>query len=571
MLFQQQSDSKALWSGAVTIILALFSPGLGRADRFPPDPVDELRQALKSSARMLSGRETLLTRHVDAIKAPGDIRRALLLQDWQAEQSADLVERRLRQRLAERFREAVRHTLQSGGTTDRLAALSLLADMGASIRTLSDEDRKGITRALAPDLVALIKQGDTPQSRETAARTLGLIFPDPQVAVPALASLLESRSLPDRRAAAVGLAGLTRVATQLVTRSDSASGARAEPSDLVQTGQAVVPVASQYLSDPDLEVRLQCGQAIQQAALGIYSQVPQTRLGPRVAEYEEDLQQVEAARKRLLPLMRSMADHSPALVRALADADPQVRWVARLTFADLGSARERLELAVTPPEPPAKRDDPLLDALRKALPALARGMADRDPQARLESVEVLESMGPAVAPAFPALLKALADPSLFVRWVATRTLGKAAPLEAEKAVPALAKLLYDPDLDLRTAAAVALEHYGPAAKPALADLVQSAREFGRLQVGAPYTDPEFALVVIHTIEGIGTDARPVIPALAAALTASDPRVRQAVAGALGKFGPDAAEAEPALRRALEDDNPDVRIAASDALLRIRSK
>jgi HEAT repeat protein len=567
-------------SNAVVIMVTCFAAAVGLADRFPPDPVEELRLALKAPLqRLTESREQYLTKRADAVRSLGDLRRALVLQEWRPEQEtasdeAALTDRRIRQRLVERFREDVRDRLKRGGTADRLATMSMLAEMGASVRSAKDEDRKGVARTFAPDLVDLMKGADTPRAREMAARTLGQIFPDPEAAVPALHSLLDSKVASERRAAAAGLASLTRVAGQLATKSSSAGSVQADRGDVVQVGLRVIPVAARYLNDSDPDVRRPSAEAIQEAALAMYNQVPQTRPGESALEFEADAKEMAKTRDDLLPLMRSLADQAPVLARALASPDPEVRLHARRTFEFMGSARGRLlsrGAAVQPVRPQQADDDPLLEGLRIALPALSVGLTDPDPQARLDTVDVLESLGAAVAPVAPALVRTLADPNRFVRWAAARTLGKAAPGEAESAVPALAKLLYDPDLDVRVAAALALERYGPAAKSALPDLAQSVRGFRRFDVGAPFADVEFELAVIHTIEGIGTGASPAIPGLAAALSDEDARIRQAAAEALGKFGKAALQAGPALSQALNDTNPEVRKAANDALLKILQK
>ena len=77
--------------------------------------------------------------------------------------------------------------------------------------------------------------------------------------------------------------------------------------------------------------------------------------------------------------------------------------------------------------------------------------------------------------------------------------------------------------------------------------------------------------MLRTIESIGTDASPAIPAIITALDDPDPPNRRLAAELLGRFGRPAASAQPALRRLLDDPDPDVRRAASDALLNIEER
>jgi HEAT repeat protein len=66
----------------------------------------------------------------------------------------------------------------------------------------------------------------------------------------------------------------------------------------------------------------------------------------------------------------------------------------------------------------------------------------------------------------------------------------------------------------------------------------------------------------------GPDAASALPALRAALTDPEARVRQAAAHALGALGPAARAAAEDLGRARTDPNPEVQRAAREALLRI---
>jgi vesicle coat complex subunit len=225
------------------------------------------------------------------------------------------------------------------------------------------------------------------------------------------------------------------------------------------------------------------------------------------------------------------------------------------------------EPANTPPPPTGK----LLQAVRQALPGLTSAVADPNQKARLAAIDALEMLDPAaldelskdketaraIQNAVRALVKALKDPSHFVRWSAARTLGKMQQVQmANEIVPGLIPLLSEDDLDVALAAATALERLGPSAAAAVPAL---ARTVGR-------GDEELRVAALQALLGIGRAAISALPAVIATLQDKDPRVRKAGASLLSKAGYLARPAIPALQRALNDPDPEVRKAASDALL-----
>jgi HEAT repeat protein len=258
---------------------------------------------------------------------------------------------------------------------------------------------------------------------------------------------------------------------------------------------------------------------------------------------------LEKERAELLPLILVLKDQALGLIGGLSDSDPQVRLSARRALENMAIARYELARREPPTllrtaggshdafphnvggrngEAPTVRtaaSDPLIDALGAPMATLATGAYHPDVRVRLAVIDILESLGPAAAPAARALVRALTDPDRFVRWAAARTVGKIAPAEAESVVPALARLLGDPDPDVRLAAAAALERYGPAARTAVPGLI------GALKA----QDEDFRLSAIRALRSIGLEARPAIPALTAAASDPNPRVRQLAAELLGKL------------------------------------
>jgi HEAT repeat protein len=578
--------------GVAVLAATLLCAGMSLADRFPPDPVEELRQALRAPAL-----ERNLGQRVEALRRLGDMRRALALQEWHTETGGSdelaVAERQALLLLVERFKKEVHRVLKQGTTDGQLAVMVMLAEMGPSIR--APEDPKGLARTFAPDLADLMKGEAPPAVKEAAARTLGQIFPNPDVAIPALRDLFASRNGNERRAAASGLAGLMRTAGQLASRSGPTIALQAEEyrADIGQAVRGVVPLASRGLDDPDLEVRRLSAEAMLQAAAALSNQVPQPRSGEEPSELPSERMKLDDVRGALLPAMEVFDKATPVMGKALNDPEPDIRLLTVRALEELGGARQRLLRAPgsnpTPPGTPhpgesrgallrkgtvplsdmtpvalkfqaAAAPDSLFEVLRDLLPTLEARLRDPNVQVRLAAIDVLETLGPAAAPAVPALAQALNDPDLFVRWAAARTLGKMGPVEPGLVVPPMARLLLDRDLGVRLAAALALDRIGPAAKAAVPNLIRATTASDAVEREA----------VIRTLGAIGTGAQAAVPALAVALSDPNVRVRQTAAEVLGRFGSLAASAEPALRKALDDPDADVRRAASDALLNILS-
>jgi hypothetical protein len=559
---------------AVALALVLGA-GFAAADRFPPDPVEELRLTLRSRLPEGPQGQDILTRRIDALRTLSDLRRALLLDAWRDDEPDVKIanmHKTARAEVAKRFGQIVRGVLQSGDPTSRRAVADMIADIGVTAKGI--DSKAGLMRDFAPDMAAALKQPD-PAVRQAAARALGLINPDPAVAVPALEGLLSNGSTADRLAAAEALGNLVRVAlVNNTTRSRTTTGVEVSNPEVVAVSAAVVPAAARPLDDPNVAVRRLCADALDQAAASMGRLIQDPRPSEEYATGLEDpVKEVQSERAMLVPLMNALKDQGAVLARAVADRDPETRLLARRTLEEMGYARYRLRRRLNSVQRPAAEapkvgakeklpelgeDDALLDGLRVARPALAAGIADPDVRAQLAALDALETLGGEAAPAAPALIRALGDRDRFVRWAAARVLTRAGAVEPDAAVPALVRLVNDSDLDLRRAATSALSAYGPVARAAVPALVRA--------LGA--TDAEMRVAVIKALEGIGTDAAPAIPGLANALSDPDARVRQIAAEALTKFGPAASAAVPQLRRALDDESPEVRRAASDALLSI---
>jgi HEAT repeat protein len=602
----------------VLLLLAAWAfAGTVRAKPFPDDPVEVLRQALRQDEKaprdeaILKERKANLEKKAAEIRSLGDLGRALTLQEWTAKGLDPEINDAIWAELGRRFGNRIRKALKEGDPTRKQAAARLLAETATRARQGGIETQRveSTLPTFAPELIALTRSGD-PAVAIAAMRTLGRINPDPKEAVPALERMLTAGSVGERRAAAEALLNMIQVAAEIVKKRQG------DPANLVRTGRAAVLAASRGVEDSDTTVRRFCLDAIQQAALSLADQIiippPDTLNFPppdRKVWASEEVERAQKYRKEvkderalLRPLMLALRDSAAALSRALNDADPEVRLRARVAVADIGSADQKLlqRAASVPAIPPdldkneeekkdekkdekkgedkkgearlpdlvpdalpiadvPPEDDALREGLRRTLANLTRAVFVPDVRNRLAAIDALEMMGRAATPAAPALVKALCDPDLFVRWAAARTLGKLAPAEAGPATRGLTELLCYPDLELRVVAATALQAYGPEARDAVPALIKAVLS---------KDDPDMRVAAIDALEAIGTDSAPAIPALIQVLSEGPPRVRRAAAALLGKFGPAARAAIPALRRALNDTDADTRKNASDALLNI---
>ncbi len=124
----------------------------------------------------------------------------------------------------------------------------------------------------------------------------------------------------------------------------------------------------------------------------------------------------------------------PALIRALSDADVQMRKNAELMLIDLAGNYLR-------------EGSPKID-IREAVPALINATEDHDPVVRAWAAHALAEVRPGAKEAIPALLKLLKDPEVGPRNNSCIALGRMGTV-AQEALPALREALKDPSNDVR--------------------------------------------------------------------------------------------------------------------------
>jgi HEAT repeat protein len=203
------------------------------------------------------------------------------------------------------------------------------------------------------------------------------------------------------------------------------------------------------------------------------------------------------------------------------------------------------------PDFPVDRREPM----RKAIPALMEALTDNDPEVRLQAANALGNIPGDMRVAVPPLIKALRDKDNSVREHAAQSLGNIGQ-SAELAVPALIAALQDKNESVRERAAESLGSFSGSAELAVPALV------GALKRNDDRTFASDALIKF------GPAASPAVPDLIALLQEKDPHLPWYVAPVLGAIGPKAQAAEPALVNLLRGTDEQGRLEAANALGKI---
>jgi HEAT repeat protein len=284
-------------------------------------------------------------------------------------------------------------------------------------------------------------------------------------------------------------------------------------------------------------------------------------------------ERIEAVGK-LLAMGREAESAIPSLLGALDDGDHRVRARAAMAIPSIvtapdhpraDDARAALTAAVADPDPGARHAAAValgvLSTDSKFLrPVLSEAVGDADPDVRSLAVGLLAPSLHDEA-AWAAVLPAIRDPDVKVRYAAVRALGwMPNPARLAAVREALAPALKDAHEVVRGGVAITLGQYArkvPADFQELNDLLADPSPHVRALV--------CAFMPHHAGWRVG------IAALVRTLADPDPRVRLAAAQRLGRIGLDAEEALPDLRRAAEDKENSVRDAASEAIRTIEAK
>ena len=615
VLFRRPRASAAVGFFVVAALIGAGNPA--RADRLPPGPVEELRQALradKDGVRSEAGRkfrEAALEKRVAAVQSLGDLSQALLLSDWKdagavVNPGLSVIDARARGVLAKRFVREVRRVLEKGDPISRAAAAGLVGDTAALARerdTQSDAVQSAL-EDLAKDLVQATKDPDE-RVRLQAIRSLGRVqTKSASSTVAPLGELFAGSSLAERRAAAGALDNLVRILPEVKKTLTSAgitgAGPAVEREDRIQISQAITQAARKGLADADVEVRRLCANSLFQTAVLLYDSdlIAPVRLDIELPPEDRPLTEAErneierlrrsvvAERKELAPLLNAFRDLAPALASAATDKDPTVRALVIRTLEELGNARQKLLLrAASVPEYTTKpggnkADDkkkngekPKDDGDKKE-----DGKKEEDEDAGLDSADGIRyaaangqnlphfRLPPGEDPLLEglektlrALAEALNDPKAQVRLAAVDTLETLGD-DAAPAAPHPAWALTDPDRFVRRAAARTLGRMSP-------EKANAAKVVPNLIRMLDDPDLDLRLIAAQSLERYGPAAKTAVPALAKSTAKGDPEIRRAAIRALIGVGTDAAPAIPDIGGALSNSDVRVRRAAAEALAR----
>lgn len=458
----------------------------------------------------------------------------------------------------------------SAAATDAAPGAAAVAELLATLGSAADEDgRVRAIDALAdlgqnakPALDALVKALDTDNVRIRwhAARAVGAIGEDAIPAIPKLAELLVSDADPivcTQSAAAIrtiraddGRTEIPEEAAKIYAEAAAAVGKAAVHPD-ARVRRAALRAIAALVADPAKQASMiDDSLADADPAVVVESLHSLADLGagsvPMLVESLKDPKSRYWAEVALAEIGPDAAQATPALAAATLAGEPEERLQAMLALAAIG-------------EPAAEAADELATALDSS-----------DSTVRSAAAFALGRMRAAAADA--ALEKAAADADPFLAGVAAWARARIHPddaalvstslglltgaMDADRpnvkiaalhALPDLAgsiddaqegalaerfvKLLEDAHPGVRSAAAAALARLGPTAVGALEGALGN---------------PAVRTVAMELLAAAGSNAKPAVDTLVAALADADPAVRGDAAVAVASIGADAAEAVPAL-------------------------
>jgi len=247
-----------------------------------------------------------------------------------------------------------------------------------------------------------------------AAKALGLIGPEAQPAVPALARSLHDQSRQVRLEAATAMARI---------------------------GKVSVPMLVEALHDPDPEVRHAAAYALGEIGPEAHAAVP--RLLEMLSETNGPLRTSVAY---------SLGRIGPSDLSALVN------------LLEHGSAASQVEAA--------KLLVGYYRSLRRTIPAIGKRATNESPAIRQQALESLSVIRDAQALALSITLRSLKDPAVEVRLAATTALCQMG-LPSQAVVKPLSECLSDESPAVRASAAQSLGNLGPVAKSAVPALTAS--------------------------------------------------------------------------------------------------
>jgi HEAT repeat protein len=189
-----------------------------------------------------------------------------------------------------------------------------------------------------------------------------------------------------------------------------------------------------------------------------------------------------------------------------------------------------------------------------AVPDLLTALRDEDREVRYGAAAALGRIGPAARRSVPALLEALAGKDEHLQAVAADTLGVLKVPEKEVIAPLAGSLSEKAAFNTRCAAARALGQFGPAAKAAVAPLIDLIQTIQRRKGEGTEEGQRLCTVAAWALGEMAEGGKDAVPVLVELVRQDSPSRRPsllAAVEALGKFGPASRElALPALGEVL---------------------
>jgi HEAT repeat protein len=271
----------------------------------------------------------------------------------------------------------------------------------------------------------------------------------------------------------------------------------------------------------------------------------------------------------------------PGLKEALRHKNPKVRSYTAIALAQLKGETDQVvaALRVTLKDEDARVRMSVLyglaivgPAAKAAVPDLVECFKDRavveNQSIRSKALHTLEQIGREAKSATPEVLKALEGEDSELHYSAARALGALAPGD-EVVIAALVRTLKEKGKGIaRIGAADGLGRMGPAAKGAVGDLLEVAKE---RSPNAPKEEIRVRAGVVLALGAIGKEGDRVVPVLVALLEDQQEavEVRRRAIQSLGKFGDAAKVAIPALQEAAKEK--DLNSDANTALQKLKGK
>jgi HEAT repeat protein len=207
----------------------------------------------------------------------------------------------------------------------------------------------------------------------------------------------------------------------------------------------------------------------------------------------------------------------PALIKALRDDEPHVRFRAALSLWDVSKHPAAIDI-------------------------LADALSWEDESDRRWAAKVLGEIGPPAKSAVDALAASLELEGDWPRRAAAEALGKM-QTDSPAAIVALIRAWHDRHSGCQGEAVAALRRIGPAGAVPLAQLI-----------GDENVDWKLRCQAADALGLLRANASTAVPDLIAALEHPNGNIRQRAAQALGRIGPPAKQAIPALSRAVDTED-----------------